>query len=253
MKKPTLLAAEAAWRVKAVCSSWGTQSAPVRPPCGYLAVALEDERDPSNLLLCDPLTGLVAYPSFEAQMIAVLPELATTGLHLAIGDVDDLRGYVNAAKGDDPTQFGHLAGNYCMRRVGLATRQWAAEILDYWQFAICATFGGDEVIVTAAGRPYEDFLAALSVLAGRIRSNSPRPCSFASATTLPMQRMSAAAGDIYRDLLSRVDRCLFCHKAAAKNDGASLDGALIDVGAMPLVGHPDWRSQFGVAEGNCSH
>ena len=48
------------------------------------------QQDTSALLLCDPLTGLVAYPSFEELLIAGLPALAIKGLHLAIGDVDDL-------------------------------------------------------------------------------------------------------------------------------------------------------------------
>ena len=135
-----------------------------------------------------------------------------------------LEGYVNNARGGDPTLFGHLAGNDCMRRVGLATRQWAADMLDGWPFAICATFGGDEVIVAAAGRPYEDFLDVLSVLASRIRSSAPRPCSFASATSIPMQRLVARAEDAYRDLLSRVDKRLFCYKAESRNSGEPLNG-----------------------------
>jgi GGDEF domain-containing protein len=239
MKKSMPFAAEAAWRLKAVYSSWLQQPAPIRPAHGYLTVAMPDQQHTSALLLCDPLTGLVAYPSFEELIIAGLPALAIKGLHLAIGDVDDLRGYVNTARGGDPTQFGHLAGNDCMRRVGLATRQWAADILDGWPFAICATFGGDEVIVAAAGRPYEEFLDALSVLASRIRTSAPRPCSFASATSIPVERLIARDEEIYRHLLSRVDRRLFCYKAELRNSGKALNGALIDIGAVPLVGRTE--------------
>ncbi len=253
MKRSILLAAEAAWRVKAVCSSWLRQSVPIRPGQGYLTVAIPDQQDTSALLLCDPLTGLVAYPSFEAMIIAGMPALATTGLHLAIGDVDDLRGYVNVARDGDPTLFGHLAGNECMRRVGLATRRWAAETLECWPLAICATFGGDEVIVAAAGRPYEDFRAALSVLTCRIRASAPRPCSFASATSIPMEGLIARAGDTYRDFLSRVDRRLFYHKAESRNSGESLNGALIDIGAMALLGHPGWMGfDLDAARGHAS-
>ena len=235
MKKSMLFAAEAAWRMKAVCSSWVQQPVPIRPAHGYLTVAMPDEQHTSALLLCDPLTGLVAYPSFEELIIAALPALAIKGLHLAIGDVDDLRGYVNIARENDPTLFGHLAGNDCMRRVGLATRQWAADFLDGWPFAICATFGGDEVIVAAAGRPYEEFLDALSVLVSRIRTSAPRPCSFASATSIPMNRSLARAEDTDRAFLSRVDRRLFYYKVETRNSGKSLNGDLIDAGAMPLV------------------
>src|ERR1022692_2790110 len=158
MKKVIVPTTKAARRRKPVISSWESQPAPLRPSHGYLTVPLPDKHGLPTFLLCDPLTGLVAYPSFEAYMIAVLPGLATDGLHLAIGDVDDLRGYVSAANADDPTLFGHLAGNDCMRRVGEATRRWVADHLDFWPFAMCATFGGDEVIVAAAGQPYETFI-----------------------------------------------------------------------------------------------
>ena len=213
-----------------------------RPGQGYLTVAMPDQQDTSGLFLCDPLTGLVAYPSFEELIIAGLPALAIKGLHLAIGDVDDLRGYVNNARGGDPTLFGHLAGNDCMRRVragdssmGGGYARWLAV-----QLLCASTFGGDEVIVAAAGRPYEDFLDVLSVLASRIRSSAPRPCSFASATSIPMQRLVARAEDAYRDLLSRVDKRLFCYKAESRNSGEPLNGALIDIGAVPLLGHPEF-------------
>ena len=235
MKKARVLAKKAAWQGKSVSSSWGSQPAPLRPGHGYLAVPLSDSEDSSALLLCDPLTGLVAYPSFESHMIAVLPGLATDGLHLAIGDVDDLRGYVSAANADDPTLFGHLAGNDCMRRVGEATRRWAADYLDFWPFAVCATFGGDEVLIAAAGRPYDAFIDALTELRSRIRTAAPRPCSFASATTMPLAYTVGTAEDAYRRLVSRVDKCLFCHKALARDAGITLAGALVDVGTLELT------------------
>jgi GGDEF domain-containing protein len=164
-----------------------------------------------------------------------LPELATDGLHLAIGDVDDLRGYINAANADDPTLFGHLAGNDCMRRVGEVTRRWAADYLDFWPFAVCATFGGDEVIIAAAGRPYDAFIEALTNLISRIRSTAPRPCSFAAATTMPMPCTVGTASDKYRRLVSGVDKCLFFHKATARDAGSMLAGALVDVGTLELA------------------
>jgi GGDEF domain-containing protein len=174
-------------------------------------------------------------------MIAHLPELALDGLHLAIGDVDDLRGYVSAAKTEDPTLFGHLAGSDCMRRVGEATRAWAADMLDRWPFAICATFGGDEVIIAAAGRPYGAFLDALAELVCRIRSAAPRPCSFASGTTMPMAGIVGAAKDAYRRLVSNVDERLFCQKAAAQNAGSIHAGALVDAGVLEVFSPPNGR------------
>jgi GGDEF domain-containing protein len=235
MKKNCLLPSRAvARRSKAASSSWASQLSPTRPARGYLTVPLTDAQESSALLLCDPLTGLVAYPSFEAHMIEALPQLASDGVQLAIGDVDDLRGYVTAAKLNDAALFGHLAGNDCMRRVGEATRKWEAEVLDGWPFAVCATFGGDEVIVAAAGRPYDIFLDALTDLIVRIRAAAPRPCSFASATTRPVSRFATSAELAYRRLVSNVDASLFCHKAAVRNTGAKLSGALVDVGTVRL-------------------
>jgi GGDEF domain-containing protein len=215
-------------------AGWKSQLSPVRPAYGYLTVVLQDLLDDAALLLCDPLTGLVAYPSFEACLIAALPKLAPGGLHLAIGDVDDLRGYVNTVHAEDPTHFGHLAGNECMRRTGAATRRWAAQHLDGWPFAVCATFGGDEIIVAAAGRPYGAFVDALTALIAAIRVAAPRPCSFASATLLPTPQLSGPVEDAYRRLIARVDRTLFAHKAAVRSDGATLDGDLADAGVFDL-------------------
>jgi GGDEF domain-containing protein len=148
--------------------------------------------------------------------------------------VDDLRGYVNVSNANDPTLFGHLAGNDCMRRVGDATRRWVADYLDFWPFALCATFGGDEVIVAAAGQPYDAFIDALSELVSRIRSTAPRPCSFASATTMPRARIVGTAEGAYRRLVSRIDKRLFCHKASARDASSTVAGALVDVGALEL-------------------
>ncbi len=234
MKKTILSATRVSWQGKPVPSACEALPAPVRPACAYLTVPLQDTSDLAALLLCDPLTGLVAYPSFEAYLVAALPTLAPDGVHLAIGDVDDLRGYVTTIRADDPTRFGHLAGNDCMRRVGAATCRWSATVLDGWPFAVCATFGGDEVIVVAAGQPYAVFLAALGELITQIRTAAPRACSFAAATTVPMVCAVTGAADAYRRLVSHVDACLFRQKAVARRAGRMLDGVLVDVGAVDL-------------------
>ena len=62
MKKSMLHAAEAAWRVKAVCASWLQQPVPIRPGQGYLTVAMPDQQDTSSLFLCDPTDGSGGLP-----------------------------------------------------------------------------------------------------------------------------------------------------------------------------------------------
>lgn len=186
----------------------------------------------SPRLLCDPLTGLVAYPSFEAHLIGHLPTLAPFGLHAAVGDVDDLRGYITACHTEDRNLFGHLAGNDCMRRVGEATCRWADEVLVDWPFSICATFGGDEVIVAAAGLHYSVFIEAVADPVDRIGNAAPRSCSFACATTVPID-LASSPEDAYRRLLSHVDRCLFRHKEQSRitgdRSGSLLVGGVVDL------------------------
>jgi len=86
-----------------------------------LGVEVDSSSGMRRTLLCDPLTGLVSYPSFEEHLTRELPRLARRELHLAIGDVDDLKEFVTARRDCDPMMFGHLAGNDCMRKVGAAT------------------------------------------------------------------------------------------------------------------------------------
>lgn len=187
-----------------------------------------------SLLLCDPLTGLVAYPSFETflteQLLAVVPE----GVHLAIGDVDDLKAYVTESRTVDPTMFGHLAGNDCMRQVGAVTLRWARAALSGCALAVCGTFGGDEVIVAASGRPYEDFLASVRELANLIRALTPRSCSFAVGSAISTATALTDGGPAYRLLVSSVDAALFDAKAALRARDLDPCGEVIDIGVVDL-------------------
>lgn len=198
----------------------------------YLALGLGASED-RNILLCDPLTGLVAYPSFEEHLVRHLPSLAAQTLHLAIGDVDDLRSYVTSRRCDDPMMFGHLAGNSCMRLIGSVVRKWSSE-LGAWPVLICGTFGGDEVIVAGSGLSYTNFCNEVSVLAERIRDGAPRPCSFAYGTLGPASISADDAELAYRSFVSRIDRALFDLKAECKSIGRALAGELIDVGFCRL-------------------
>ncbi len=190
-----------------------------------------DER----VLLCDPLTGLVAYPSFESYLRDNLLALAPTGVHLAIGDVDDLKAHVTERRLSDPLMFGHIAGNICMRTVGSLTLQWAEEALQDWLFSACGTFGGDEVIVAAAGRPYEEFVDRVGELADAIRSMAPRPCSFATGS-LTQEDVDELDPDIaYLRLVTSVDAALFDHKCELRAQGIAPNGAMVNQGRIDLA------------------
>lgn len=188
-----------------------------------------------GVLYCDPLTTLVAYPSFEQCLVKMLPSLAPDELHIAIGDVDGLREYVSERRATDPCSFGHLAGNACMRTVGTVTSHWAAAELADLPFSLCGTFGGDEVIVAVTGLSHEAFAEKIEELCRAIKVASPRPCSFALATLERCTLLPGLATIAYRVLVSMVDGQLFYVKECAHLAGAHLDGSISDLGMVAFV------------------
>lgn len=189
-----------------------------------------------GVLYCDPLTSLVAYPSLEQCLTKMLPRLARDGLHLAIGDVDGLRDYVSERRADDPSNFGHLAGNACMRTVGALTNSWASAELSGVDFKICGTFGGDELIVAASAMSHGLFADKIHTLCQTIKLLAPRPCSFALATLDECKVLPDQAADAYRSLVSTIDARLFQVKEQARHNGTPLDGSVSDLGVVSLSG-----------------
>ena len=102
----------------------------------------------------DPLTGLLGYPFFEREFSTFVESEQSIGpISVAIGDVDDLKIYVESENLRVPNNFGHLAGNAIMRRLGVLVRARVMPRLatvDWWALA---TFGGDEVIIAARAPP----------------------------------------------------------------------------------------------------
>jgi GGDEF domain-containing protein len=186
----------------------------------------------ANLLLCDPLTRLVAYPSFECHMVDALPRHAPQGMHLAIGDVDDLKAYVSQINETDASHFGHLAGNECMARIGHITRSWSEERLNAWPFSVCATFGGDEVIVAASGRHFQEFVDEVSVLVTAVQHGAPRPMSFTVATLAPSSVTLSSAYSVYRGFIAKVDAGLFACKADLRSKSISPRGEFVNLGVL---------------------
>lgn len=202
---------------------------------GYLVLGELPVSGDESVLYCDPLTSLVAYPSFEEYLIKMLPMLIGKGLHLAIGDVDGLRAYVCERRSADPSSFGHLAGNACMRMVGEVTNSWALRELAALPFRICGTFGGDEVIVCASGLSHEQFARKIHALCDDIKVSSPRPCSFALATLTDDAVARQRPADAYRCLVSAVDALLFDEKEQGVLNGGHLDGSVFDLGIVSLL------------------
>lgn len=205
--------------------------------CGYLRLGDDlTDIDDDNVLYLDPLTTLAAYPSFEQAITAMLPLLASGGLHLSIGDVDGLREYVSERRSADPASFGHLAGNACMRTIGRLTTGWSMSELSDLAFRVCGTFGGDEVIIAASGISHDLFNDKINVLARTIKDSAPRPCSFALATLEDRSVTRDSAADAYRRFVSMVDSRLFREKERARHGGGHLDGSVTDLGVVNLLG-----------------
>ncbi len=57
-----------------------------------------------------------------------------------------------------------------------------------------ATFGGDEVIVAAAGGSYAEFIRAVARLRDLLAESTPRTCSFAVASTGVISASSVSRG-----------------------------------------------------------
>jgi GGDEF domain-containing protein len=187
-----------------------------------------------EILLCDPLTGLIAYPSFEQYLIRRMPELLLSQVHISIGDVDDLRTYVTSKRYTDPLMFGHIAGNLCMKMIGAIVQSWESEFSAHWPMLVCGTFGGDEVIVAAAGLPYEEFLEQITKLSAAIRLSAPCTCSFASGTLAQQMTQRHGAEKAYQHLISSIDRALFDHKIKCREAGIPSTGDTVTIGCVDV-------------------
>ncbi len=160
----------------------------------------------------DPITGLVAFPDFHAEFPDVLgkavAEKVTVGI--AIGDVDDLKAYVEDDR-NDPLSFGHLAGFAVMSRLGAEATRW---FWDNRPAAGCvSTFGGDEIIVTIAVDGQATFLDLVHGLQDRLNAVLPRTVSFAAAVVEPhLARTLPGEKDFYLRVMTTIDRKLFSRK-----------------------------------------
>lgn len=178
----------------------------------------------------DPITGLVAFPDFHAAFPSIMQSSlqAGTAIGLAIGDVDNLKTYVETANESDPLSFGHLAGNALMRRFGEVAQDW------FWNSAsacgLVSTFGGDEIIVAIEITERTSFMRTLVRL--RERLNEALPCTVSFAATTVHQAPSGSAEQFYLRAMTTLDRCLFARKSARRASGSEasflLDVDLVD-------------------------
>lgn len=183
----------------------------------------------------DPVTGLVGFPEFSACLPAFLVHQTTLGrsVGIAIGDVDHLKSYVEDTNATYQNSFGHLAGNAYMAALGRICSSWFHA--SRFPAGCVSTFGGDEIIATAAVVDPHVFRAAISTLRDRCREQLPRPVSFVTTVLTFPGGTNWHCGD---ELLSAVDAVLFRNKA--RRDGVDDDlGFVVD---LPEVVFDDVRS-----------
>lgn len=183
----------------------------------------------------DPNTGLIAWPDFSGLLSGLVEDAVGSGrrLGLAIGDVDNLKEYVERAKAADAESFGHLAGNALMARLGTVSRNWMFERGP--EHACLATFGGDEIVLLADSVDDAVFGDHVHDLRDTLCDVLPRTVSFATAVLTPEHVPGTVTGDQWwREFtihaLGAVERSLFHHKHVRRDDPAAIpDGFVVPV------------------------
>ncbi|MFD7161406.1 hypothetical protein ACFV9C_42945 [Kribbella sp. NPDC059898] len=174
----------------------------------------------------DPTTGLVAWPDFFACLPTILQLTLRGGIGfgLAIGDVDNLKSFVEGRRAVDAQSFGHLAGNAFMGRLGTIARGWlhAADL----PLACLATFGGDEIVVVAAINDTTAFTEQIGELRDQLCAGLPRTVSFGTATIAAAAIPAVTVGshwwrEFAVHIIGEVERSLFDGKQARK-EGADV-------------------------------
>ncbi|MEV0842716.1 GGDEF domain-containing protein [Actinocatenispora sera] len=168
----------------------------------------------------EPNTGLVCFPDLDQRLPGhVAAGLAAGhGIGVAIGDVDGLTEYVEAA--NQAGSWGHQAGNELMRLAGLIAREWfAARVTD----GCLSTFGGDEIVLVAESDDADRFQGHVDELRGLLCDRLACTVSFAVGYLDP-----ASFGPwLCATLLGGVDRALFERKSARRRGGDVPAGFLL--------------------------
>jgi GGDEF domain-containing protein len=187
----------------------------------------------------DPITGLVAYPDFDRLVPEHLVRTLRLGgtIGLAIGDVDNLKEYVETSNSLDPSSFGHLAGNALMARLGRLAVEWFGQ--QPFEKGCVSTFGGDEIIIAASAGCGDTFHCAIQELRDLFAARLPRSVSFA-VTVLEAERVPAVMTGwisprrLYTHLAGSTDRCLFARKGERPRTRISGFVASVDIPSLPV-------------------
>jgi len=164
----------------------------------------------------DPITGLVAFPEFHkifpSEFWCQLKAGHSVGI--AIGDVDDLKKYVEKSNHTNPLLFGHLAGNWLMTKLGVVALEWFSTWDLPW--GVLSTFGGDEIILASSGLSMCSFDASVETLAINLSNALPCTVSFACGWFEANDEVVLDKDCFYEHYLRAlgiVDRALFQRKS----------------------------------------
>jgi GGDEF domain-containing protein len=181
----------------------------------------------------DPLTGFVAWPGFFARLPGMLAEQLQAGrsVGFAIGEVNDLSGYIEGLSAADARAVGHLAGVELVTRLGATARDWLHD--DDVRDGCLATFGRGEIVFVAEARSEAAFVSHVGRLRAGLVDALPRNVSFV-ATVLDARSVShSVADDAWRDfcveVIGRVERALFAQTSARRHHRPSLPIVTISV------------------------
>lgn len=163
-----------------------------------------------NMSETDSLTGLANRRKFDAAYESEWRRAVRTQLGLAVVmlDVDDFKHYND--------QYGHQAGDECLRKLGLVMQKHARRAMD-----VAARYGGEEFALILPGMDAEGAFALAEDLR---RSFVQLGIEFASSRHGMVATVSAgvallkpARQENMFDLLSKADAALYAAKAKGKN------------------------------------
>ena len=168
----------------------------------------------------DPITQLIGFPDFHRCFPALFQKHLTEhgNVGIAIGDVDDMKHYVESTKTKHPWLFGHLAGNALMSNLGKCSLDWLQKWHAPW--AALSSFGGDEVILVATGLERSEFASSVRSLCNILSEELPCSVSFAYGWFTRSEKSPMDMSPFfqhYATALTQVDRALFRSKMRRNN------------------------------------
>jgi GGDEF domain-containing protein len=174
----------------------------------------------------DPITDLICFPDFRVTFPHFLRHSMHSSKHLvlAIGDVDDMKRYVEHESLSEEVNFGHVAGCALMSDLGVVAKEWLTDLPSDWIGAV-STFGGDEIIIALLVTDPQEFLARLYSLSFELGKRLPCTVSFAARLHATQDLDPDLDSETLAiTLLAEVDRALFKAKRDRRSGGNTLGG-----------------------------